>query len=95
MNLRQKSKHYKQLYESLLHSEPRNVHIVYEQLEHYRVDVRMNKEEMCFNNTDYIDGYYKNLLISKVIPILKNKIIIEDDIFLNSYNYSVDFWTRE
>lgn len=96
MNLRQKSKRYKQLYESLLYSKPcNNVHIIHEQLNHYKANIRMDKEEMYFNNTDYIEEYYKDELISKVMPILKNKIIVEDDNFLNSYSYSIDFWMRE
>lgn len=91
MNLRQKAKRFKKLYEESLPKKPYPV--VYKTIspKHYRVQQIIDTRDML-DNPQLMKTLIKNRILQELSPLIWDNIIIEKYEHIDKYRYSLDIW---
>lgn len=94
MNNRQKAKHFKRLYEQLRLSAP-PVEIRTQRLKHLRVNQLVRKMDMLAEpNLEWFVKDIQRNLVRKLDDVLKEQIIVQDNLPLDCCEYSLDVWVE-
>lgn len=94
MNNRQKAKHWKQLYEMSLPKKPYPIVYQTSPLQHLRYIQSIRKLEMIQGGS-LLEGNIKNLLVKKMGDELKSRIISNENIEMDTIEYSIDIWVSK
>lgn len=95
MNLRQKAKHYKMLYESYSPKKPYPVIYKSERgLKHYKQNVTINMVEQHYAEyaPELVKYYVASDILAAMRPIITENIKEERDKYTGNIIYSVDVW---
>lgn len=96
MNLRQKAKRFKRLYEESLPKKPYPVVYKTTLPKHYRVqqfiDVRdiYNSQE----NPQLLKTIIENRILQELRPLIWDNLRVEKDEYIDKYRYSLDIWVE-
>lgn len=95
MNNRQKAKHFKQLYEQMLYSKPLVISKT-QRLKHLGVNQLVRKMDML--GEPDLEWFVKDIqrnLVRKLDDVLKEQIIVKDNLPLDCCEYSLDVWVED
>lgn len=94
MNLRQKAKRYKKLYEDILPKKPYPVVYVERAEKHYRVCREVSERELAYAdvNPQRIRNSIENSIIRELRPYIWNNLKTEKDSYTGAIIYSLDVW---
>lgn len=93
MNLRQKAKHFKRLYEESLPQKPYPVVIKTILPKHYRVQLLMDIRDIIYlqDNPQLLKTHIENRILQELRPLIWDNLITEQqDIY--KYRYSLNIW---
>ena len=92
MNLRQKAKHFKRLYEESLPQKPYPVVIKTILPKQYRVQLLMDIRDIIYlqDNPQLLKTHIENRILQELRPLIWDNLITEQDIY--KYRYSLDIW---
>lgn len=94
MNLRQKAKRFKKLYEESLPKKP--YPIVYKNipLKHYRIQQLIARNDIHSLQTDQqlMKTLIENRILQKLRPLISDNLIVEKDYYRDSYRCTLDIW---
>ena len=92
MNLRQKAKHFKKLYEDAL-AKPYPVIYESHRAKHYRVRHMIDKREIAYApSPQLLQTQIENSILRELRPLIRDNLIAEKDSYTNKIIYSLDFW---
>jgi hypothetical protein len=94
MNLRQKAKHFKKLYEKTLYNRQDFAVHPYKLPVHYKIKASISKDELMQfpESAPMLTTKMINMMMQEIKPIVTNNLIVEDDIRSNEYQSSLDIW---
>ena len=94
MNLRQKAKHFKRLYEDMLNEPCKVIRMPYRNLRHYKASKMAYPADMCDFPEDLFE---KSCIYPEILrqfkDVMTKNIEVED--YVNRKVYSLDVWLRE
>lgn len=93
MNLRQKAKHFKKLYEDALPKKPYPV--IYEtyRAKHYIVRHMVDKREIDYAPSPQLfQTQIENSILRELRPVIRDNLKAEKDLYTNKIIYSLDVW---
>ena len=95
MNLRQKAKHFRRLYEEALPKRPYPVVIKTELPYHYKIKKSIAKENYTFYVSEMFD-HLRDHIISDMTrqlkPIVSDHVKTQENRDMNTIEYSMDIW---
>ena len=94
MNLRQKAKHFKKLYEDALPKKPYPVIYETHSAKHYRVCNMMDKREIAYAPLEpqLLKTHIENGILRELRPIIWDNLKAEKDLHTDKIIYSLDVW---
>lgn len=93
MNLRQKAKHFKKLYEDALPKKPYPVIYGSCRAKHYRVQRMIDKREIAYApSPQLLQTQIENSILRELRPLIRDNLIAEKDLYTNKIIYSLDVW---
>lgn len=94
MNLRQKAKHFKRLYEESLPQKPYPVVIKTILPKHHRVQLLMDIRDIAYlqDNPQLLKTHIENRILQELRPLIWDNLITEQDTYTCKYRYSLDIW---
>ena len=93
MNLRQKAKHFKKLYEDALPKKPYPVIYETHRAKHYRIRHMVDKSEIAYApSSQLLQTQIENGILRELRPLIRDSLIAEEDLFTNKIIYSLDVW---
>lgn len=93
MNLRQKAKRFKKLYEDALPKKPYPVIYESHRAKHYRVRHMIDKREIAYApSPQLLQTQIENSILRELRPLIRDNLIAEKDLYTNKIIYSLDFW---
>ena len=94
MNLRQKAKHFKKLYESGLPKKPYPIIHETHESRHYKVQFAAHEVEIACAQSD--TSLYKTMVVNGILeelrPIIRENLKQERDFYIGKIIYSLDIW---
>lgn len=95
MNLRQKAKHFKRLYEEALPKRPYPVVIKTLHPKHYKIQKSIAKENYTFYGPEMFD-HLRDCIINDITrqlkPIVSDHVKTQENKDMNTIEYSMDIW---
>ena len=94
MNLRQKAKHFKRLYEAKL---KKPYPIIYKtNLPHYKILQMVDARDIVCTQDDaqLRRTVIENRILQKLRPLIWENLKIEKDLYSGNYKYSLDIWVE-
>jgi len=93
MNLRQKAKRFKKLYEDALPKKPYPVIYETHRAKHYRIRHMVDKREIAYApSPQLLQTSVENNILRELRPLIRDSLIAEEDLFTNKIIYSLDVW---
>lgn len=93
MNLRQKAKHFKKLYEYALPKKPYPVIYETHRAKHYRIRHMVDKSEIAYApSSQLFQTHIENNILRELRPLIRDNLIEEKDLYTNKIIYSLDVW---
>lgn len=94
MNLRQKAKHFKKLYEEGLPKKPYPVIRETYSVKHRRVRVAIDKIETVYGEQrpQMLQSHIENEILKAIRPIIWDNLIAEQDPYTGKIIYTLDLW---
>lgn len=94
MNNRQKAKHWKQLYESMLAKTAPPMKIVHQELRHYRAETLVEKKDCCGIEIppEIVMYNASRRLLKQMRDVVQANMIAEKETITQKIKYSVDVW---
>lgn len=93
MNLRQKAKRFKKLYEDALPKKPYPVTYEKHRAKHYRVRHMVDKREIDYApSLQLLQTQIENSILRELRPLIRDNLIEEKDLYTNKIIYSLDIW---
>ena len=95
MNLRQKAKRFKRLYEETLrkHTE---CHVVHEHIlpKHYKAQLLISQRDIIDfqDNPQLLKTYAINRILQELEPLVSDHIVTERDSYMDGYRCTLDIW---
>lgn len=92
MNLRQKAKHFKRLYEEALPRKPYPVVIKTAHNKHFRARYTLDHTDMRYgiDNPGLLKAHIENRILNDLRPIIWDNLIVERDEKADKYIYTLD-----
>ena len=94
MNLRQKAKHFKKLYEDALPKKPYPVIYETRGAKHYRVRNMMDEREIAYAPLEpqLLKTHIENAILRELRPLIWDNLKAEKDLYTDKIIYSLDVW---
>jgi hypothetical protein len=93
MNLRQKAKHFKKLYEDALPKKPYPVIHETHRAKHYKAYHMVDKREIDYApSPQLLQTQIENSILRELRPIIRDNLKAEKDLYTNKIIYSLDVW---
>ena len=94
MNLRQKAKHFKKLYEVTLPKKPYPVIYETRGAKHYRVrNIVDERDIICAQQTpQLLKTHIENGILKELRPVIWDNLKAEKDLYTDKIIYSLDIW---
>lgn len=94
MNLRQKAKHYKKLYETIIPKKPYPVVYVERGAKHYKVHTFALEKEIEFADKEPLRFKYNivNAIMRELKPYIWDNLIVERDKYTGGATFTLDIW---
>lgn len=94
MNLRQKAKHYKRLYETTLPKKPYPVKYETHSAKHHRVHSTVDEREIADAQQipQLLKTHIENGILRELRPFIWDKLKAEKDLYTDKIIYSLDIW---
>ncbi len=96
MNLRQKAKHFKRLYEEALPKKPYPV--VYKTIlpKHYRISQLMDARDIAYaqDSPQLLKTHIENRMLQELRPLIWDNLKTEKDLYSDKYEYYLDIWVE-
>jgi len=94
MNLRQKAKHFKKLYEDALPKKPYPVVYSTHGVKHYRICDTIDEEDIAYaqQTPQLLKLHIENGILRGLRPVIWDNLKVEKDSHTNKFIYSVDVW---
>jgi hypothetical protein len=94
MNLRQKAKHFKKLYEEGLPKKPYPVIHTANDLKHYKAQYIINERDLVQMQQQSVlyETEMVNSMLRQLKPIVRSNIKAEKDLYTDKVIYSLDIW---
>lgn len=95
MNLRQKAKHYKRLYEQTLpKSDLVKTHVMFPK--YYRITQLIETRDINYlkDNPQMLKTHIENRILQELRPLLWNNLKTERDMYSDRYRYTLDIWLK-
>ena len=96
MNLRQKAKRFKRLYEESLPKKTYPVVIKTILPKHHRVQLLMDIRDKIYfqDNPQLQKAHIENRILEELRPLIWDNLMTEQDIYMCKYRYTLDIWMR-
>lgn len=97
MNLRQKAKRFKKLYEESLPKKPYPVVHSTTSLKHYKVQQSIDSRDILYIQDDLqiMKSVIENRILQELRPLIFDNLIVEHDLYTDTYRYSLDIWMKD
>lgn len=94
MNLRQKAKHFKRLYEDALPKKPYPVKYETHNAKHYRVCNMVDEKDIAYTQQtpQLLKTHIENGILRELRPIIWDNLKAEKDLYTDKIIYSLDVW---
>lgn len=94
MNLRQKAKHYKKLYETTLPKKPYPVIYETHSAKHHKVHSTVDEREIADAQQipQLLKTHIENGILRELRPFIWDKLKAEKDLYTDKIIYSLDIW---
>lgn len=94
MNLRQKAKHFKKLYEQGLPKKPYPVIYQTHNIKHYKAQFPMKNNDAIYmqNNPSLLKTHIENRMLQELRPLVWDNLKAETDLYSNKVIYTLDVW---
>jgi len=94
MNLRQKAKHFKKLYEDALPTKPYPVIYETRGAKHYRVHNMVDERDIAYaqQTPQLLKTHIENGILRELRPIIWDNLKTEKDLYTDKIIYSLDVW---
>ena len=94
MNLRQKAKHFKKLYEDVLPTKPYPVIYETRGTKHYRVCNMVDEKDIAYaqQTPQLLKTHIENGILRELRPIIWDNLKAEKDLYTDKIIYSLDVW---
>lgn len=93
MNLRQKAKRFKKLYEDALPKKPYPVIYETHRAKHYRIRHMVDKSEIAYApSSQLLQTQIENGILRELRPVIRDNLKAEKDLYTDKIIYSLDVW---
>lgn len=93
MNLRQKAKHFKKLYEDALPKKPYPVIHETHRAKLYRVRKMVDKRDLAYApSPQLLQTQIENSILRELRPVIRDNLKAEKDLYTDKIIYSLDVW---